>query len=169
MNSRFKVARIIMFLCTILLIISWLFIYNFEYANIPNNALFTGVRWIFVSLIYIISIFLIIIIFYLYKSKNKKFKNKFFIFICLILSLNIIAIEYNRNEYINIVEVYIFDKNEIRNDYFIYFQYFNSRKDRLICSKKIYNTIIPNNYYILTYRGNKLNYFHKKLIESKII
>ncbi len=154
-----SIYKLILLMC-VLLIISWLFIYNYDYMNIPISKIHTMFYYLCVSLVYLISIGIVLLCI---GSKSFKLDANKRIVLCLllvILSFNTIMLVYNRYEVTYYNECYIVRK-EINNSHYYLI---TDNNWMLKCSLNIYNKVDPNKEYLLTYRGNKLHLFYRDIL-----
>lgn len=157
MKSIYK----LIFLISVSLIISWLFIYYYDYMRIPISRLHTVFYYLCVSLVYLVSIGIILLCIY-YKSHKPDANKKIILSLLLvILSFNTIMLVYNRYEVIYYKECYIVRK-EVRN---AHYYLITDNYWMLKCSLNIYNEVDPNKEYLLTYRGNKLRFYRDTLVD----
>jgi hypothetical protein len=139
--------------------IDWIFIYNFDYINIPNTWFFSKCYYIFVSFIFLNPFILIFLGILINKDKMIKFRKILLIYIAFIIILNITIFTYNRRETLSFSKYYITQKEEINGKYYIY----TNNESKLICEKSIYNSAMPGKEYILAFRSNKL-ILYKKIV-----
>lgn len=152
-----KKYKLLITICGVLSIVSWLYLYNYEYINIPYTKLFLIFYKISKILIFIVPAFLFILSLniIIHRAKQGIRMQKIFLLITLILTINILAFMYTSYEVIYFKECYVIRKDEINDKYYIY----TENETMIKCPKKIYAKIIPQKKYILTYRQNKLNAF----------
>ncbi|BCJ95983.1 hypothetical protein acsn021_35520 [Anaerocolumna cellulosilytica] len=156
------IAKIVIVPCGILLLLSWLFIYNYDYINIPTTVINTKSYDIFLAFTFILPIILFVIgVIIIIKEKSNK-KSRLIKSILIILVINLLVFAYNRNETIYYTQSYISQKQKVNENYYLY----SSDGTKFRCPKKIYITIIPEKEYILTFRSNKLLHYYKKIVDS---